>query len=121
MKAIILNEPGQFLQTEKTDIPDKLAANEAIVRVHRVGICGTDLHAFEGVQPFFSYPRILGHELGVEILQVGENSEGLQVGDFCAVEPYLHCAHCVACRRSRPTMRGLFWLRPCGDAPQLDI
>jgi 2-desacetyl-2-hydroxyethyl bacteriochlorophyllide A dehydrogenase len=101
MKAIILNEPGQFLQTEKTDIPNKLAPNEAIVRVHRVGICGTDLHAFEGVQPFFSYPRVLGHELGVEILHIGENTEGLKVGDFCAVEPYLHCGNCVACRRGK--------------------
>jgi 2-desacetyl-2-hydroxyethyl bacteriochlorophyllide A dehydrogenase len=101
MKAIILNEPGQFLQTEKTDIPNKLAPNEAIVRVHRVGICGTDLHAFEGVQPFFSYPRVLGHELGVEIFHIGENTEGLKIGDFCAVEPYLHCGNCVACRRGK--------------------
>ena len=101
MKAIILNKPSQFLQTKKTDIPNKIRVNEAIVRVHRVGICGTDLHAFQGVQPFFSYPRILGHELGVEILQIGENLKGLKAGDFCAVEPYLHCGNCVACRRGK--------------------
>ena len=101
MKAIILNKPSQFLQTKKTDIPNKIRVNEAIVRVHRVGICGTDLHAFQGVQPFFSYPRILGHELGVEILQIGENLKGLKAGDFCAVEPYLHCRNCVACRRGK--------------------
>ena len=101
MKAIILNKPGQFLQTEKTDISNKIGVKEAIVRVHRVGICGTDLHAFQGVQPFFSYPRVLGHELGVEILQIGENLKGLKAGDFCAVEPYLHCGNCVACRRGK--------------------
>ena len=95
------NKPGQFLETEKSDIPNKIRVNEAIVRVHRVGICGTDLHAFQGVQPFFSYPRVLGHELGVEILHVGENQQGLKVGDFCAVEPYLHCGNCVACRRGK--------------------
>ncbi|MEP6901136.1 MAG: zinc-binding alcohol dehydrogenase family protein [Actinomycetota bacterium] len=100
MKAIILEEPGQFSLTD-TFPANETSQNEALVRVHRVGICGTDLHAFEGVQPFFSYPRILGHELGVEILQVGENSDGLKVGDLCAVEPYLHCGNCVACRRGK--------------------
>ncbi len=101
MKAIVLDSPGRLFQSEKTDLPDKLAANEAFVRVHCIGICGTDLHAFEGVQPFFSYPRVLGHELGVEILRIGGDQNGLRIGDRCAVEPYLHCENCVACRRGK--------------------
>lgn len=101
MKTIILTEPGQLVQVERTDSSDWPLANEAVVRVHRIGICGTDIHAFEGVQPFFSYPRVLGHELAVEILQVGPNKTGLSVGDRCAVEPYLNCGTCVACRRSK--------------------
>jgi 2-desacetyl-2-hydroxyethyl bacteriochlorophyllide A dehydrogenase len=69
--------------------------------VRRAGICGTDLHAFEGIQPFFNYPRILGHELGVEVVEVGENNLGLAAGDRCALEPYFNCGHCIACRRGK--------------------
>lgn len=69
--------------------------------MRRIGICGTDLHAFKGEQPFFTYPRVLGHEMGVEVVSVGENAEGLRAGDLCAVEPYLNCGDCVACRRGK--------------------
>ena len=76
---------------------------EALVRVRRVGICGTDLHAFRGRQPFFTYPRVLGHELGVEVLKLGAEvaDAGLRIGDRCSVEPYLSCGTCIACRRGR--------------------
>jgi 2-desacetyl-2-hydroxyethyl bacteriochlorophyllide A dehydrogenase len=100
MKTIVLEKPGQFV-LGLTAPPFGPAAGEALVRVHRVGICGTDLHAYRGRQPFFSYPRILGHELGVEIVAVGTNEAGLQVGDRCAVEPYLNCGRCIACRRGK--------------------
>lgn len=101
MKTIILDQPGQLSFVETAKISGYPNADEAVVRVHRIGICGTDLHAFEGVQPLFSYPRVLGHELGVEIVSVGGNAENLKVGDKCAVEPYLHCGKCVACRRGK--------------------
>ena len=63
------------------------------------GICGTDWHAYHGRQPFFTYPRILGHELGVEVVSVNDSGSHLKAGDRCAVEPYLNCGRCVACRR----------------------
>jgi 2-desacetyl-2-hydroxyethyl bacteriochlorophyllide A dehydrogenase len=102
MKAIILDQPGQFRLTELEPLPEP-GLNEALVRILRVGICGTDLHAFEGKQPFFSYPRILGHELAVEIVALGksDNATKLSVGDRCAVEPYLNCGVCLSCRRGR--------------------
>jgi 2-desacetyl-2-hydroxyethyl bacteriochlorophyllide A dehydrogenase len=100
MKNIVLNEPGKFSLTE-TATSGQPTANEALVQVRRVGICGTDLHAFKGEQPFFTYPRVLGHELGVEIVSVAENREGLRVGDRCAVEPYLNCGFCIACRKGK--------------------
>ncbi len=84
-----------------TDEP-RSSDGHALVRVHRVGICGTDLHAFAGRQPFFDYPRIIGHELGVEIVEIGANNLGLAVGDSCAVQPYYECGECIACRRGRP-------------------
>src|SRR5881396_3031805 len=100
MKSIVLNKPEQLSLTEIPSSRQPLA-NEALVRVRRVGICGTDLHAFKGEQPFFTYPRVLGHEMGVEVVSVGENAEGLRAGDLCAVEPYLNCGDCVACRRGK--------------------
>ena len=71
------------------------------MRVRRVGFCGTDIHAYRGEQPYFTYPRILGHELGVEVADVGPNAAGLRVGDLCAVEPYLECGRCIACRQGK--------------------
>jgi 2-desacetyl-2-hydroxyethyl bacteriochlorophyllide A dehydrogenase len=102
MKAIRLEEPGRFAQMSLEPEPAALQPDEALVRVHRVGVCGTDIHAFRGDQPFFSYPRILGHELGVEVLELGAPADGIRAGLYCAVEPYLNCGTCIACRRGKP-------------------
>jgi threonine dehydrogenase-like Zn-dependent dehydrogenase len=78
------------------------SAGHALVRVRRVGLCGTDFHAFRGRQPFVTYPRILGHELGVEVVAIsGGAPAAVAVGDRCAVEPYLNCGECHACRAGR--------------------
>ncbi len=102
MKTIVLETPGHFRLIETAE-PGALGMGEALVRVKRIGICGTDLHAFRGRQPFFTYPRILGHELGVEVVALGETTQehSLRVGDICAVEPYLNCGVCSACRRGK--------------------
>ena len=100
MKTIVLDEPFKF-RVSDTPEPGPPAAGEALVQVHRLGICGTDYHAYRGRQPFFSYPRILGHELGVEVLALGSEGSGLSVGDLCAVEPYLNCGQCIACRAGK--------------------
>ena len=101
MKSLFLREPGKFELTV-SDEPGAPGPDDALVRVHRVGVCGTDLHAFRGKQPFFTYPRILGHELGVEILAIGPNDKALKIGDRCSVEPYINCGTCIACRRNKP-------------------
>lgn len=100
MRSVILNEPGKLSVHEA---PEALppGENEALIRVHCVGLCGTDYHAFHGRQPFFSYPRILGHELGVEVLAIGSGVSNVTVGDRCSVEPYLNCGNCHACRKGR--------------------
>jgi 2-desacetyl-2-hydroxyethyl bacteriochlorophyllide A dehydrogenase len=99
MHQVVLEKPGRFVFCEApaTTAP----AGEALVRVRRVGVCGTDLHAFEGNQPYFNYPRILGHELAVEIAEAPANDRGLRRGDRCAVEPYLSCGKCHACRKGK--------------------
>lgn len=96
MRSIVLAEPGKFLSLEVND-PGLPASGQVLVKIHRVGICGTDFHAYRGDQPFFSYPRRLGHELGVEVLAVGEGVNRVKPGDKCTVEPYLNCGFCQAC------------------------
>lgn len=100
MKTVILDEPFRFSLGETSE-PGAISEGEALVRVHRVGICGSDIHAYRGRQPFFSYPRIIGHELGVEVVEIEANERGLKAGDRCSVEPYLNCGHCIACRRGK--------------------
>lgn len=100
MKTIVLQEPGRFELTETPD-PGDPGPGEVRARVRRVGICGSDLHAYRGRQPFFETPRILGHELGVEVEAVGPEVQGLEPGDLCSVEPYLTCGTCSACRRGK--------------------
>lgn len=100
MKSIVLIEPGKFALKEASP-PPLPARDEAQIRTRHVGICGTDLHAFQGNQPFFSYPRILGHELAVEVIALGptDHPQNVQVGDICCVRPYLNCGHCGPCLR----------------------
>jgi 2-desacetyl-2-hydroxyethyl bacteriochlorophyllide A dehydrogenase len=98
MQAIILDQPQSF---RAIDVPEPSAPGpgEALVRVHRIGICGTDYAGYLGKMPFFSYPRIPGHELGVEVLAVGADVTNVRPGDHCSVEPYLNCQRCYSCRR----------------------
>ncbi len=100
MPTIVLEEPGRFV-LEDTPEPTPPGPGEALVRIRRVGICGTDLHAFEGTQPFFDYPRILGHELGVEVIAAGRGVTHIHPGDLCAVVPYMDCGDCVPCRMGK--------------------
>ncbi|MEZ5277503.1 MAG: zinc-binding alcohol dehydrogenase family protein [Opitutaceae bacterium] len=100
MFGIILQEPGR-LEPIDCEPPEGPSEGEAVVQVERIGICGTDLHAYRGRQPFFTYPRILGHELGVVVEAISGGDHGVGVGDRCSVEPYLNCGHCRACRQGR--------------------
>ncbi|HEY8749088.1 MAG TPA: zinc-binding alcohol dehydrogenase family protein [Tepidisphaeraceae bacterium] len=100
MKAIRLEKPGDFQSVEIQD-PAKPGPDEALVRVHRIGICGSDISGYLGKMPFFSYPRIPGHELGVEVLEVGSGVANVKAGDRCSVEPYINCQKCSACLRGR--------------------
>ncbi|MBK8976294.1 MAG: alcohol dehydrogenase catalytic domain-containing protein [Planctomycetes bacterium] len=99
MDAVRLTEPGRLERFTPAE-PAPPQVGEALVAVKRVGVCGTDLHAFAGRQPFFTYPRVLGHELAVEVLDCP--SGAIARGARCTVVPYLPCGACLACRRSRP-------------------
>ncbi|WP_207535233.1 zinc-binding alcohol dehydrogenase family protein [Desertivirga arenae] len=99
MKALVCTTPGQFDYSEK-EKPESVEGR-AIIKIKRIGICGTDLHAFEGTQPFFSYPRILGHELAGELVEAN-GAEGFSPGEKVSFIPYFNCGTCVACRSGKP-------------------
>lgn len=100
MKGIICENIDSFKLSEDLPEPEMLAGH-AIVNIRRIGICGTDYHAFKGNQPFVQYPRVLGHELSGVIERMDENAEGLAIGDKVSIIPYLHCGKCIACRRGK--------------------
>jgi threonine dehydrogenase-like Zn-dependent dehydrogenase len=101
MRAVVLDTPG-YLRALDLPEPHDPGPDQALIRIRKVGVCGTDYHAFNGNQPFFTYPRILGHELGVEVVALGSGVRGLSVGDKCALRPYLNCGRCPACLRGKP-------------------
>ncbi len=98
MHAIELCEPQKFRRIE-IDAPPPPGPGQVTVATHRMGICGTDVSCYLGKFPFFDYPRIPGHELGVQVVAVGPEVSNVSVGDRCSVEPYLNCGRCYPCRR----------------------
>lgn len=101
MNGLILDQPGTLRAA--TGLPPAPApgAGEALVRVRKIGMCGTDYAGWRGEMPLMTYPRILGHELGVEIVAVGSGVTNVKSGDRCAVEPYLNCGSCGPCTKGR--------------------
>lgn len=99
MKALVCNTPGNFEYVEKKK--PVLVKKHAIIQIRRIGICGTDLHAFEGTQPFFQYPRIFGHELAGDLLEF-DDAPGFEVGEKVTFIPYFNCGKCIACRSGKP-------------------
>lgn len=97
--ALVCSRPGR-LQLERRPAPQP-DAGQALVRPRRVGVCGTDYHIFEGKHPFLDYPRVIGHELSVEIVQAAAGL-GPSAGAICVVNPYLSCGRCIACRAGKP-------------------
>ncbi len=99
MDALVCSRPGS-LQLVKMPAP-QAGADAALVRPRRVGICGTDYHIFEGKHPFLEYPRVMGHELAVEVVEAPAGSD-FTSGEICVVNPYLSCGKCIACRAGKP-------------------
>lgn len=99
MEALVCVEPGK-LELLGRNAP-RAGPGMALVRPRRIGICGTDYHIFEGKHPYLQYPRVMGHELAVEVIDAPTESR-LSPCDICVVNPYLSCGRCVACRKGKP-------------------
>ena len=95
MKRIVLEAPGRFVELQ---VPAPInGPGEALVRMEKIGVCGSDFHAFAGRHPIYTYPRVLGHELSGVVVEAPDNDKGIRPGDRCAIEPYLSCGTCRAC------------------------
>jgi 2-desacetyl-2-hydroxyethyl bacteriochlorophyllide A dehydrogenase len=92
MKVLVCREPGKLVYTSRS-VPELLPGH-TLLKIKRIGICGTDLHAFDGSQPYFTYPRVLGHELAAEVVK---SDSDFEVGDAVTVMPYINCGVCPPC------------------------
>lgn len=109
MNILVCTQPGNF---EYLAAPEPiLTPGNTVIKIKRIGICGTDLHAFEGTQPYFEYPRILGHELAGEIVET-DNATGFGKGEAVTIIPYFNCGSCIACRSGKPNC--CISLKVCG-------
>jgi 2-desacetyl-2-hydroxyethyl bacteriochlorophyllide A dehydrogenase len=98
MKKLVCVKPGVF-EYATGEMPE-LKKGQAIIEIKRIGICGTDLHAYEGTQPFFEYPRILGHELAGELVAF-DDAPGFEIGEAVTFIPYFYCGKCIACYKGK--------------------
>ena len=99
MKAVVCENPGELRVVERPAPYPK--DDEILIRIRRVGLCGTDYHIFAGRHPFLAYPRVMGHELAGEVVSVPSGS-AFRPGQIVSINPYLACGVCIACRKGKP-------------------
>jgi len=102
MPRIVVREPKVLAVEPSPKI--EYARGEVVVRVHRAGICGSDIHILHGTNPFVVYPRVIGHEFAGVIETIGEGVRGVSIGDRVVVDPVISCGHCYPCRVGRPNV-----------------
>ncbi len=99
MEALVCTKPGSFeYKNIKTPV---LKRGQAIIKIRRIGICGTDLHAYAGTQPYFTYPRVLGHELAADFIEA-DGTTAFTAGEALTIIPYFNCGNCIACKNNKP-------------------
>lgn len=99
MQVLVCTKP-HHLELANADRPE-CSPGQALVQIRRIGICGTDIHAYGGNQPYFEYPRVLGHELAGEVVEVADEQAQHLLGKQVYVIPYLHCGECRACQQHK--------------------
>lgn len=99
MIQAILEKPGKiiFKETGKP-VP---GPDEVLIKVKRIGICGSDIHAFHGNHPYVSYPFIQGHEFSGKVAETGSNVSGIKTGDIVTAQPQVVCGKCYPCTHGR--------------------
>lgn len=103
MQAVQVRKAYDVVINE-VQMPKINQANEVLVKTKRVGICGSDMHIYHGTNPLATYPRVIGHEVAGEVIEVGPSVTSVKVGDHVVVEPINYCGTCYACRKGRPNV-----------------
>lgn len=99
MKAVVLRGPHDCaIEDRDPPVPDEGCA---LLKIRCAGICGSDLHSYRGRNPFLEFPRVPGHELCGEVMEINGEAGALSPGDLVAVEPLLACGECYPCSIGR--------------------
>jgi len=99
MLRAAMASPGRI---EFTEVPKPtFGAEEVLLRIRRIGICGSDVHVYHGKHPYTSYPLVQGHEFSGEVAEVGANVRGFTSGDLATAPPQIVCGNCLPCREGR--------------------
>ena len=100
MKAGLVEKPGVLTLVER-EMPKIKKNDDVLIKIKRVGICGSDVHIMHGKNPFVVYPRVWGHEFAGEVVEAGSAVVSVKKGDHVSVEPIIYCGKCYACRQGR--------------------
>lgn len=103
MKCVQVLGPNDLV-IQETEQPKVIDDHDVLVKTKRVGICGSDMHIYHGTNPLATYPRVIGHEVTGEVIEIGPNVTKVRVGDHVVVEPISYCGECYACRKGRPNV-----------------
>lgn len=97
MKQAIMIKPGQ-IEFEQVDVPQP-GPGEVLLKIQRIGVCGSDVHVFHGKHPYTPYPVVQGHEFSATVAELGEGVSGIPVGSKVTSMPQIVCGECAPCLR----------------------
>jgi 2-desacetyl-2-hydroxyethyl bacteriochlorophyllide A dehydrogenase len=101
MRQAVLVKPG-VIELKDIPVPDELKSNEILLRIHKIGVCGSDIHVFHGKHPFVTkYPVIQGHEYSGEVVKVGSGVTIAKPGMKATARPQVVCGKCAPCLRGQ--------------------
>ncbi|MEY8190507.1 zinc-binding alcohol dehydrogenase family protein [Peribacillus simplex] len=100
MKAVQVRKAHELI-IQEVEKPRISNSTDVLVKVKRVGICGSDMHIYHGTNPLATLPRVVGHEVAGEVVEIGQDVAGIKVGDHVVIEPISYCGECYACRKGR--------------------
>ncbi|MFJ8070951.1 zinc-binding alcohol dehydrogenase family protein [Peribacillus sp. NPDC096447] len=105
MKAVQVRKAHELI-IQEVEKPRISNSTDVLVKVKRVGICGSDMHIYHGTNPLATLPRVVGHEVAGEVVEIGQGVSGIKVGDHVVIEPISYCGECYACRKGRQNVCG---------------